>query len=138
MNFTTKNIGDITELKCILAFRQRGIIVSIPYGEDSPYDLVAEIDGSLKRVQCKTSRPTRSGGAYEFNTSVSHTNTTSTVSKSYGGKIDYFMTIVEEEPYLISVEECGVSKKALRKEPPKNGQVVGVSLLENYHLDRYV
>ena len=46
---TTSDIGDITELQCILAFRERGIAVSIPFGDSAPYDLVVELGGELKK-----------------------------------------------------------------------------------------
>lgn len=134
---TTKDIGDITELQCILAFRERGIAVSIPFGDSAPYDLVVELGGELKKIQCKTSRKGRSEGAYVFNTSIYHTNTKETIKKTYEGKIDYFMTIIEGQPCLVPISDCGVKDKTLRTTPPKNGQVTGVAFAATYHLDRY-
>ena len=46
--------GDSNEIKCILAFIQLGWKVSIPYGEDSRYDLIVDRGNDLIRVQCKS------------------------------------------------------------------------------------
>ena len=51
-----KQKGIITELECITAFNKLGYKVSIPYGEDSRYDFIADINGKLIRVQVKTSK----------------------------------------------------------------------------------
>lgn len=40
-----KQKGNLTELKCISAFYELGYQCSIPYGENSRYDFIADIDG---------------------------------------------------------------------------------------------
>ena len=35
-------------------FTQKGIVVSIPINDSQPYDLVIDLNGSLKKVQVKT------------------------------------------------------------------------------------
>ena len=52
---TKNNIGNITELECILAFTKMGYQVSLPYGGQARYDFVAEKDGKFLRIQVKTS-----------------------------------------------------------------------------------
>ena len=49
----TKRKGQIAELAVMAEAVARGYRVSIPYGEDAPYDLVVERNGQLERVQCK-------------------------------------------------------------------------------------
>ena len=49
----TKRKGQIAELAVMAEAIARGYRVSIPFGEDSPYDLVVERHGRLERVQCK-------------------------------------------------------------------------------------
>lgn len=46
----TKQKGNLTELQCIAAFYELGYSVSIPYGENSRYDLIADINGRLIKV----------------------------------------------------------------------------------------
>ena len=43
---TTKQKGNLTELQCISAFISEGYNVSIPFGEDTRYDFIAD-DGYL-------------------------------------------------------------------------------------------
>jgi hypothetical protein len=51
----TKIKGNITEMECMLAFMQLGFEISIPFGEDSRYDFIADINDKLYKIQCKTS-----------------------------------------------------------------------------------
>lgn len=54
----TKDIGLLTEAKVLLKFIEFGYKASIPYGENSRYDLIVD-NGKLYRVQCKTARLSR-------------------------------------------------------------------------------
>jgi hypothetical protein len=46
--------GDFGELAALVWLARRGAKVSIPLGHNPHYDLVADLDGSLVRVQVKT------------------------------------------------------------------------------------
>jgi hypothetical protein len=46
--------GTVGVGQAIAYFTRHGIIVSIPLNDSQPYDLVADIDGELKRIQVKT------------------------------------------------------------------------------------
>ena len=50
-----KDVGDRTTLAVMLALRCLGYQVSVPFGENSRYDLVVDDGRRLQRVQCKTS-----------------------------------------------------------------------------------
>lgn len=51
----TKQQGDIGVAHAIYYYTLRGFIVSIPNTDNSPYDLIVDKhDGTLYRVQCKT------------------------------------------------------------------------------------
>ena len=52
----TKQIGNITELECMLAFVKAGYNVLIPYGDCERYDFVVDINGRFYKMQSKTSR----------------------------------------------------------------------------------
>lgn len=48
--------GDLAELLVAADLRRRGYLISLPFGEDSPYDLVLDRGyGPLERVQVKYS-----------------------------------------------------------------------------------
>ena len=51
----TKLKGNLTEMECMTAFMELGYQVSIPFGEDSRYDFIADVNNRLYRIQCKTS-----------------------------------------------------------------------------------
>ncbi len=48
-----KKKGDLAELKVAADLIARGCALSIPFGEDCDYDLVADYEGRLHRVQVK-------------------------------------------------------------------------------------
>ena len=51
-----KDIGDRTTLAVMLALRDLGLGVLVPFGENTRYDLVIDDGTSLSKVQCKTGR----------------------------------------------------------------------------------
>ena len=46
----TKKRGNLTDLQCMTAFMELGYQVSIPFGEDSRYDFVADINDKLYKI----------------------------------------------------------------------------------------
>lgn len=56
--FQNHQNGDVAEMKVAADLIERGFRVSKPLVENSPYDLISEIDGSLDRIQVKHSRLT--------------------------------------------------------------------------------
>lgn len=122
----TKSIGNVNELKCITKFISAGFDCSIPYGDASKYDFIADINGQLLRFQCKSSRNVIKGNgeidpdAFIFSCTCSTTNTQQTIRHKYTKKdIDYFCTCFNNEIYIIPVEECS-NTKTLRLNPPSN------------------
>ena len=128
-----KQKGNLTELECITAFYKLGYQCSIPYGENSRYDFIADINGKLIRVQCKTSRKIEEG-VIEFACRSSRSNTQSNIQRRYTtDEIDYFCTYWDNQCYLVPVNECSTTKK-LRFISPKNGQKVGITYAKDYEI----
>ena len=46
--------GNLTELQCILAFYELGYKFQFLMVKNSRYDFIADIEGKLLRIQCKT------------------------------------------------------------------------------------
>lgn len=137
MNLTSKQKGNLTELKCISAFYELGYQCSIPYGENSRYDFIADINGKLIRVQCKTSHEIDLG-VIEFSCRSCRSNTQSNLRRRYTvDEVDYFCTYWNNICYLVPINECSVSKK-LRFIPPKNNQKVGISYAKDYELPNQI
>lgn len=116
MVLSTKERGNLTELQCITAFYELGYQVSIPYGENSRYDFIADINNNLLRIQVKTSSYTDdSKTAIHFAVRSSRTNATCNIRRTYSkNEIDYFATYFNNQCYLIPVEETSSSYKTLR------------------------
>ena len=115
--------GFTTELKCQLYLLEQGYNVSVPMLPNSRYDLIVDINNTLYRIQIKTSSATSAG--FSFNCKSCHAKATGTnVIKPYTkDEIDFYMTIHNNEYYLIPVEDCGSSSKNLSfNEQAKNQQ----------------
>lgn len=137
IQLSSKQKGNLTELECITAFYQLGYQCSIPYGENSRYDFIADINGKLLRIQCKTSREIENG-VIEFSCRSCRSNTSSNLRRRYTeDEVDYFCTFWNGMCYLIPISECSNAKK-LRFVPPKNGQKVGVSYAKDYELQKQI
>jgi hypothetical protein len=48
-----KQKGDLAELKVAADLAERGCSISFPFGEDCDYDLIADLDGQIHRIQVK-------------------------------------------------------------------------------------
>ena len=131
---TVKQKGDLTELQCITAFYELGCGVSIPYGENSRYDFIADVKGKLLKIQVKTSRPLHGGDTITFSCRSTRISSTACYNRRYTSEeIDFFATFYDGKCYLVPVGECGTDK-LLRLEPTKNGQVAGVHYVSDYEL----
>lgn len=128
--------GDVNELKCILAFEERGYYTSIPFSGSCRYDVVADINGKLIKVQCKSSHFYKGDEtSIEFDATRSTTNTQKTTRYQYTKEeIDYFYTHFNGYDFLIPVEETSTAK-ILRLLPPKNNQIEQVNIASDYLLD---
>ena len=138
MTIDNKQIGNLTELQCITRFYELGYVVSIPYGDSSKYDLILDYNNRLYKLQCKHAKEffendgTLSYLKIKTSWQSGYTKNSQYHTNKYSAQdIDYFVTHYQGINYLIPVEECSTTK-VLRILPPKNGQIKGVSFLENY------
>ena len=128
--------GDVNELRCMLAFEERGYCVSIPFDGSSKYDFVADVEGKLLRIQCKSSHYYKDDTSIAFSCSCSTTNTQKTVRHAYSKQqIDYFMTTFGSYVFLVPVEETTNSDKILRLKEPKNNQIETINIASDYLFD---
>lgn len=134
MMLQPKQKGNLTELQCITAFYELGLKVSIPFGEDSRYDFIADIDDILYKIQCKTSKEYQDGAYIKFSCRSTRVNATGNISREYNSnEIDFFCTFYKGICYLVPVEECSTEKK-MWFHTPKNNQKVGINYAKEYEL----
>lgn len=136
----TKQIGNITEIECMLAFIKLGYNVLTPYGDCERYDFVADIKGKLIKIQVKHACDSNIEDGYiTFKCANKTTQNGSFVQHKYTKEqIDYFATFYNDKCYLIPVEEVGSSHKTLRFKPPANGQIKGITFATEYELEKVV
>ena len=135
----SKQIGNLTEMECMLAFMRHGFNVLTPYGDCERYDFVADVNGILIKVQVKTSRYKDDlKNSILFSCRSTRKNMTQSRQVKYtSDEIDYFATYFNGKCYLVLIEECS-SEKTLRFEPPANGQRIGITFAEDYELEKQI
>lgn len=121
-------------------FVELGYEVSVPWGENSRYDLIVDTGKELLRIQVKTSKlvkgTEKNPETIEFSTSSTRYNAGGSQRVYYSkDEIDYFATFFQNKMYLIPVEECSASKK-LRFIPTKSGQQIGINFAWDYEAEK--
>lgn len=136
---TSKDVGNITEVSCMLEFMKLGYPVLTPYGDCQRYDFVVEINGKFYRIQSKTANAAYINEGYiVFRCDNTTTKNGKVVHHSYDeNEIDYFSTFYDGKCYLVPVNECSREKR-LRFTAPKNGQTRGITFASEYELEKVV
>ena len=133
----SKKKGNLTEMQCMSAFMANGCGVSIPFGDNSKYDFIADVDGKLYKVQVKTASK-RDESSIKFSCRSTHVNCSGTRNVRYtANDIDFFATYWNGICYLVPVAECS-TEKTLRFHSAKNSQLKGITFAEEYILDKQI
>ncbi|MBA3787079.1 MAG: hypothetical protein H0X21_00095 [Actinobacteria bacterium] len=131
-----KAIGDRSTLAIMAAFDLAGYIVSVPFGENTRYDLVVDDGGCLSRVQCKTGRLRE--GAVRFNTCsvYAHHPNPKVHSRHYRDEVDSFAVYCPENGavYLIPISDLPSRRTASLRVDAANTQVRGVRPAARYKI----
>ena len=129
-----KKKGNLTEMQCMSAFMANNCSVSIPFGDNSKYDFIADVNGKLLKIQVKTASR-RDDESIKFSCRTTHVNCAGVRNVKYTpDDIDFFATYWNGICYLVPVNECS-AEKTLRFGAPKNGQVKCIVLAEHYCLE---
>lgn len=131
-----KQKGDLAELKVAADLADRGCRISIPFSEDCDYDLVADFDGVLHRVQVKY---TESDGHTVLMRCRSHSLTNGKIRKTkyYTAEtIDWIVVydLTSNRCYYCPAAELGSGRAelTLRLTPPRNRQRAGIRDASDY------
>ncbi len=115
----TKHKGVASELKALVFLHENRYSVSLPYGENCPYDLIAESPaGKIYRVQCRTLRRVKDALILSLRC----------CSKNYHRpvnfeRIDAFMGIYGDRVFIIPTRiVLGKGEFSIRLTEAKNGQ----------------
>ena len=134
-----KLIGDRTTLAVMLALIDAGLDVSVPFGENSRYDLVIDRAGRLTRVQCKTGRLRDGVVRFATASTYGHLPSPRETRRDYLGQIDEFAVYCPDTRgvYLLPIEDVVTRSDAyLRVDPPLNGQRKRIRYAKDYEIAR--
>src|SRR5438270_11859189 len=123
----------------MLALREMGYAVLLPFGENTRYDLVIDDGNTLARVQCKTGR--LRNGAVRWATCSSNAQHPNPKPRrhDYQDDVDYFAVYCPETEgvYLLPIAELAPKTSAsLRVEAPRNNQRRFIRLAVRYEIAR--
>ncbi len=132
-----KTKGDLAELKVAVDLVARGCRLSFPFGEDLDYDIVADYEGRLHRVQVKHST---SDGRVIAVKCLSHSLTAGRVrsTKHYSAAMVDWIAVYDsttDRCYYVSSWILGIKGRSgvsLRLVPTLNGQSIGIRRAEDY------
>jgi hypothetical protein len=122
----TKAVGDRSELEAMAALIRNGYRISLPFGENQRYDLIADDGERLLRIQVKTGR--LRNGSINFSCSsmrrADRNRATTWVTRPYTGEIDYLAVYCPQtkEVYLVPESELVSTCGHLRVDPTVNRQ----------------
>ena len=136
----TKDIGILSELKVITELVEMGFIVSQPYGDNAPYDLIVDNGVKLFKVQCKTAfRQKDNQLEVKFERRVGSKRNK---SQSYQDlDIDFICaySLEYKKVFLLDLKEFkNVNSVCLRVTPPLNNMKKGINFAEDYLLDKQI
>jgi len=117
----SKNKGDIGEAIAITEFIKRGIQVSIPFGDNARYDLIADFNGKLNRIQVKyCNQKISENGSISCPCASSTNHTTNKKYTTYENDVDFFVfyLVPWEEIIIVPIEKIKDRKTIyFRKDP---------------------
>jgi hypothetical protein len=132
-----KDVGDRSTLAVMLALREAGYAIAVPFGENTRYDLILDDGERLLRVQCKTGRLRAGGVVFRPSSSYAHHPSSRVTRRRYEGEIDYFgvCCIDNGHVFLIPIEDIPTTWMAiLRVKPARNRQQKRIRLAADYHI----
>lgn len=131
-----KHKGNLAELKVAVDLLDRGCRISIPFGEDCDYDLIADKEGTLHRVQVKY---TESDGRIILVRCRSHSLTKGKIrqTKHYTAETIDWIAVYDRATnrcYYCSASELGSGRceLSLRLTAARNRQRSGIRKAEDY------
>ena len=132
-----KDIGDRTTLAVMMALREAGYGLLVPFGENTRYDLVIESDERLEKVQCKSRRLRNGAVVWSVCSNYGHHRAPRARSRDYIGEVDYFGVYCAETGgvYLLPLADVPLRRMGtLRVDPPRNNQRKAIRYAADYEI----
>lgn len=137
-----KQQGNLGEISALKEFLKYGFKVSLPFGDNTSYDLIVEDNSNtLYKIQVKSSEQINKDGVYKFSTSKKRINTQRNYTKVYEkNEVDYFVLygVSLDELYILKFDEAGTNDTCIRVEPPKRKGGAIPKMREDYLFSKRV
>jgi hypothetical protein len=110
-DLTPKARGEATAASVLAAFVSRGQAVSVPWGDNQPYDLIWDAGSKLYKVQVKTGKWYKEGIFFK-----THSQRRDGSTVSYKDRADLFAVGYKQYLFLVPVSDapgvgCMIGKK---------------------------
>lgn len=135
----TKEKGNVGEAMVLSEFVKRGIQCSIPYGDNARYDLIADFNNKLNRIQIKYCNHITENNSIMCRCTSSKNHTTNKSYTTYENDIDYFAFYLApfNKCILVPIDDIGVNKAiTVRFAPSRNNQNKKIRYIEDYSFDK--
>lgn len=111
----SKKQGDIGLVLAIAWFEINDYPVSIPLTDSQDYDLVADMNDCLKKVQVRTTYNQQESGSYEVNLRVMGGNQSGAgkTKRFIDTKVDYLFVVVENGAKYLLPKSAITNKRAI-------------------------
>ena len=134
-----KTKGDRTTLAVMMVLHMAGFRISVPFGENTRYDIILDNEGRLSRVQCKTGRLRTVHVWFATCSAYGHHRDPKNARRDYVGEVDGFAVHCPDTSgvYLIPIEDLPVRvQAALRVDPARNSQRIGIRMAADYQVGK--
>ncbi len=119
----SKSVGELSTARILSRLLDCGYWVSLPFGDNLRYDLIADDRQRLWRVQCKTGKLDKGSIAFPVSSSANHRGLG---RRHYLGEVDAFGVFCPqtEEIYFVPVAAIADCRREVRLRvlPARNGQ----------------
>lgn len=132
--------GNIGEAAILFEFIKRQIPVSIPYGDNERYDLIAEFKGKLNKIQIKycSEETPYNGVICPCASSYNHTASREGWEDYTQDGIDYFCFWIAPDnlALIVPMEEIGTKKSITFKRKPSTSRQK-TRLMQDFTFDKF-
>jgi hypothetical protein len=130
----TKAKGVISELAVMEKLASKGLLLSIPFGENQRYDLLADDGERVLRVQVKTGR--LRNGVVKYACCSAHYHR-GAKDQPYFGQVDLLAVFCPDNDtvYVLPESELVATSAHLRIDPPKNNMRKTIRWARDFELN---
>jgi hypothetical protein len=135
-NHTNVN-GNVSESAVLNAFSRAGFVISLPFGNGAPYDLIVDTGERLLKVQVKTGR--LRGGRVLFPSQRINGHHGTRRHKYDEGEIDLFAVYCQENETVYLVPTLGaLTEGRLRVSSTKNNQRQNIRWAKDFEFETFL